>query len=181
MDEERRRRIEEAIRAVRVSGKAPLESAPAIPAAPLAPSPAAHGVDLAQLEARTRAGARWFYWIGGLSLINSIVSLAGSNWSFVIGLGITQVIDAAAGHGDPDGMGIALGLDVLVVGGFVVLGRLAEGGRSWSFVTGLLLYVLDSLIWVLVGDWVPVAFHAFALLCIFNGLQAARQLRALAG
>ena len=39
-----------------------------------------------------QSGARWFYWIAGLSLINAIAAAANSNWSFLAGLGITQFI-----------------------------------------------------------------------------------------
>ena len=43
---------------------------------------------------RAKSGANWFYWIAGLSLINSIVFLFGGNLSFIAGLGITQMLNA---------------------------------------------------------------------------------------
>src|SRR5947209_1342499 len=39
-------------------------------------------------------GARWFYWIVGLSLVNSLLALGGAQIRFVFGLGITQIFDA---------------------------------------------------------------------------------------
>ena len=48
------------------------------------------------LRAQMQSGARWFYWIAGLSLINSIAAVSGSNWSFLAGLGITQLISGFA-------------------------------------------------------------------------------------
>ena len=43
-----------------------------------------------------KGGASNFYWIGGLSIINSFILLVGGNWSFFIGLGVTQLIDGVA-------------------------------------------------------------------------------------
>lgn len=50
-----------------------------------------------ELETRLNSGAGWFYWIAGLSLLNSIIMLSGSDLYFVIGLGITQIIDVFIG------------------------------------------------------------------------------------
>ena len=46
-----------------------------------------------ELAAQTTNGASWFYWIAGLSAINSVVYLSGSDWSFLAGLGLTQLAD----------------------------------------------------------------------------------------
>ena len=52
--------------------------------------------EIAQYEKRFRSGASWFYWIAGLSIVNSLVVHLQGQWAFVIGLGITQIIDAVA-------------------------------------------------------------------------------------
>ena len=41
----------------------------------------------------------------------------------------------------------------------------------------MVLYALDGLLFLLVGDWISIAFHAFALVCIGKGYQALRTLR----
>ena len=41
----------------------------------------------------------------------------------------------------------------------------------------MVLYALDGLLFLLVGDWISIAFHAFALVCIGKGYQALRSLR----
>ena len=46
-----------------------------------------------QTEAAFKGGANWFFWIAGLSVINSLIITFGGEMSFVIGLGITQFID----------------------------------------------------------------------------------------
>jgi hypothetical protein len=41
------------------------------------------------------------------------------------------------------------------------------------------LYALDGLLFLLVQDWLSLAFHAFALFCIFGGHSALKRLRQL--
>src|SRR4051794_33834386 len=60
----------------------PQPVAAAIPASPaIAGNPA--------LEKQIKSGADWFFWIAGLSLVNSFVALSGKGWGFILGLGIT--------------------------------------------------------------------------------------------
>jgi hypothetical protein len=42
----------------------------------------------------------------------------------------------------------------------------------------MIVYGVDGLIFVLIQDWIGVAFHAFAILMISRGLMAARRLAA---
>jgi hypothetical protein len=130
-----------------------------------------------QLQDRALSGARWFYWIAGLSLITSLVALSGSNWGFVLSLGVTQVIDGIAKVSGADGAGkaIALVLDLTIAGVFVVFGVLASKKLLWAFILGMVLFGLDALILVFVQDWIGVVFHAYALYCIFAGFQACRK------
>lgn len=134
-----------------------------------------------------RGGANWFFWIAGLSLVNSIVILVGGGWSFVVGLGITQVFDAVAAAAVEEGMagasgtvlGIVFLLDLAVAGVFVLFGVLARKGYVWAFVVGMVLYGLDGLLFLLVQDWLSIAFHAFALVGLFGGLSAWKKLQAM--
>ena len=48
--------------------------------------------------------------------------------------------------------------------------------QAWSFITGMVLYGLDGLIYLAIGDLFPVAFHAFALWGIFRGYKAMKEL-----
>jgi len=128
------------------------------------------------LERRRRSGARWFFWVAALSLVNSVATLEGQRWRFVIGLGITQLADglvARTGHGV---VAVAV-IDAAFVGGFVLLGRFALQGKRWAFVVGALFYAVDGLMFVAVGDWVGVAFHAFVVVMVVRGFDAARRLR----
>jgi hypothetical protein len=66
--------------------------------------------------------------------------------------------------------------DVCLVGGFFLLGRFAVRGSSWAFLVGIGVYTLDGLIFLVTHDWIGLALHAFVLVMIVKGLQAARQL-----
>lgn len=135
------------------------------------------------LERRMLSGANWFFWIAGLSLINSIIMLSNGRWSFLAGLGITQIIDAlanqAAGELGSGATVIALIMDIIVAGVFVLFGFMARKRQGWAFITGMVLYGLDGLLFLLAQSWLSIAFHAFALYCIYQGLRAHNQLKEL--
>ncbi len=152
---------------------------PPSPPAPVA-APTGPRVDPMKLASMVKSGARWFYWIAGLSVVNSISMLSGSSWRFIIGLGITQVFDELGGELGGSGRLVVLVLDLLAAGVFVFFGAFAAGRQTWAFIVGMTLYALDGLILVVAADWLSVAFHAFALFCIFAGLRANQRLRALA-
>lgn len=135
------------------------------------------------LRAQMQSGARWFYWIAGLSLINSIASVSGSNWSFMAGLGITQLISGFALGLSEDVGGsvnvIAFMLDILVAAFFVSLGVWANKGDTWAFILGLVVYALDGIIFMVFQLWFSLAFHAFVLYSLYKGLAANRKLKQL--
>lgn len=54
------------------------------------PASVTGSVDQQQLERHSRIGARWFYWVAGVSLVNTVVALAGQHWRLIIGLGATS-------------------------------------------------------------------------------------------
>ena len=45
------------------------------------------------------SGAGWFYWIAGLTLVNTFGMLSGTNSRFALGLGVTLIADALAIRG----------------------------------------------------------------------------------
>lgn len=133
------------------------------------------------LESQQRNGSGWFYWIAGLSMITAILQITGSDINFVVGLGVTLVIAAVAAASDknvsPEAAiiikAIAIGLCALVSAFFPGLGFFARRGHVWAFVAGMLLYLLDGLIYLAVGSWMSVGFHGFVLIYLFNGCKAA--------
>jgi hypothetical protein len=152
-------------------------SAPAASPPALSAAVAAAGPDAALL-AQLKSGASWYYWVAALSLVNSIVAFTGSDWRFIIGLGITQIFDGIGQELAGAGRFVALALDLAAAGVFVLFGVFANKGHLWAFITGMILFALDGLIFLLVQDWIGVAFHVFVLYCLFRGAQACRQLKA---
>jgi len=135
-----------------------------------------------ELEKRIKSGGSWFYWIAALTLTNSIIVLAGSDWSFVLGLSITQMIDGAvvtfAGKDSSLIFKlIAFLVDLIAVGLFVFLGVQAGRKQTWAFVVGVTLYGLDTLLTLLSLSIVSIGIHGWALFCLAVGLKAAQQWR----
>ena len=130
--------------------------------------------ELAQRLPGFQSGARWFWWIAGLSAVNVACDLAHANVNFVLGLAFTLI---ALGMFAAN-IGAALVVDVLFIGGFWFIGQQAQKGRTWAFAAGVVVYLLDGLIYLKYQDWMPVAFHALALFYIgmaFMSLQEAKK------
>jgi len=129
-----------------------------------------------RLHQQAAGGARWFYWIAGLSFINAIIHAGGSTATFLIGLGITQVISAIAHDAGSAANAVGLALNAFVAGIFVIFGVFAVKRHSWAFVLGMILYALDGLLLLLVMDVAGIVFHGLALFFIFKGLKASNVL-----
>lgn len=126
------------------------------------------------------SGAAWFFWIAALSFINALVVVFQGQWSFLVGLGITQLISGfASGLSTDLGVGVtivAFALNLIVLLICVGFGLFARKGHTWAFIVGMILYALDGLIFLLVSDWLSVGFHAFVLYSLYRGLDASRRL-----
>ncbi len=137
-----------------------------------------------KLERRFNEGANWFFWIAGLSLINSIILFVGGKWNFLIGLGIPQVIygislGIAKEVGPDTGIVILIivfAVDVIIAGVFVLFGILAKHYK-WGFIVGMIVYALDGLIFLIVPDFLSIGFHLFVLYGLYNGLKAFGQIK----
>jgi hypothetical protein len=151
----------------------------------LSPEPEQEKINVSDYELinQAKGGASWFYWIAGLSIVNTLIFFFGGNWSFFAGLGVTQIVDAVVlfmtGN---DGFSvlklIAVVFDLVVAGLFFLCGLWAHKFQTWAFVTGMILYLLDGLLLLVIGAYLPAAFHAFALFMIFRGFSAARKINA---
>src|SRR5215831_12806117 len=112
------------------------------------------------LDGRVRNGANWFFWIAGLSLLNSAIYVSGNKWTFVIGLATTQLIDGFM-NGLTRSLGsswavfrvIGLVIDLCIAGAFVLLGYFVRKRIRWPIMTGLILYSIDGLITLSFQDW----------------------------
>lgn len=158
----------------------------AVSSAPEITSSGANRAQLAALEHQGLTGARWFYWIAALSLVNSAIQLGGADRHFVIGLGSTQIVGAiadAVAQQNPAiatiAKGIGFGINCFCAIVVALFGWLCTRRYTAAFVIGMTLYFLDGLIFLLFFDLLSVGFHGFALYCIWSGLSAFRKLNAL--
>jgi hypothetical protein len=122
-------------------------------------------------DARTRItnGANWFYWVAGLSVINSLVAHNDSGFNFVVGLGITQLFDGiTAGTAAAP---LALAIDALLLGTCALVGYYARISQG-VYVTGMVLYTLDTLLFLLFRDPLGLGFHVYALYSMYCGVRA---------
>jgi hypothetical protein len=160
-----------------------------------APADLAHSRAVQRLTWRMLGGANWFFWIAGLSMLNSILGLLKIDLHFTLGLWATQFFDAWGSKIGGPGPVFALIFDVTAVGLLLVVGLLARQGQGWIFVLGLGLYLLDTLL--LLGWAVPLlrqgaapeelrailiggAIHIYAVYRIFQGWQACQTIDMLA-
>lgn len=134
-------------------------------------------MDRLRLEQAAKSGARWFYWVAGLSALNSLAVWLRLGWSFSIGLGLTQVIDAFGSQLGTLGAVSAVVLDLVLVCVFAAMGYLAQSHRP-AYVVGGALYALDALLVLAFHDVLGAGFHVFALFFITQGYRATRTLAA---
>ena len=151
-----------------------MASAGTAPARVPAPTSAPNAV----AAARVVSGAKWFYWIAALSMVNSLVAVFGGNFHFVLGLGITSVVDEVARRAGSAGTVLDFVINGFVAGVFVVFGMFAVKSQKWAFYLGMGLYVLDGLLLLIGQDILSVGFHAYALFYIYRGLAAVNQVQA---
>ena len=92
--------------------------------------------------AAMRRGANWFYWIAGLSAVNSLIFALGGKVSFIIGLCYTQIVDAfsdaAVASGGPTFLrALAMVFNIAIVGFFALVGYYANRSFKTAFMIGI--------------------------------------------
>jgi hypothetical protein len=132
----------------------------------------------ANLAALRRRGASWFGTIGALSVVNYALIHFHAGIYFIFSLGITSIVTQLSENDRLGFHGSALPFvfTFLAYLGARFLGKMATAGHSWAFVTGMALYALDGMIFAYLKSWPEVAFHAWALFCIYQGLKANQEL-----
>ncbi len=159
------------------------------------PVPAVHAVPhdavVRELFARGKNGAAWFYWIAGLSIVNTVMVLAEGGRRFALGLVVTMVGDAVAAKalkpgGEMSLLLVALAFNAFVLGLFIVCGRLSQRRMLSIYALGMVLYLLDAIFSFMLsgfmrtgGGFIGIGIHAYALWSMWSGFVAYRQLNVL--
>jgi|GEM_PF-1765868 len=127
----------------------------------------------------------YFYYIAGISLINSLLFIFG--FGFYGSLGITTVITGIAKYiaeTVAGGTGVAFIINLIgffinaVIAGIVALfGYLSSRGHGWVYVVGMIAYTVDALIMLWLGDWIEVLIHLYFLYLLWKGWSLLRKAR----
>jgi len=138
-------------------------------------SPSANPTALVEQKLRAeqivKNGAGWFLAIAGLSILNSVLTMSGTNFHFIFGLGITTIVDAIGRQSGSTGSVLSLVVNLFIAGVFLLFWNFARRGEKWAFLAGMGLYAVDGLILLPFKDILGVAFHAYALFRIYSGMQ----------
>lgn len=134
-----------------------------------------------KLEKQIDDSSNLFLVIAVFSIINTAISIADLNLNFMLGLGITQLIDAygdlyARGTGSSMPLVLSFLADGLVVSIFLLLGYFSKKRKNWAFIVGMILYAADTLVFIRYIGAINFVFHAFALGITFKGFDANRML-----
>lgn len=135
-------------------------------------------VERYKAEQMLKSAAGWFWWIGGLSVVNSVIAGTGKEFTFTFGLGISQLGDALIAQKSPIlyliGFFMSYGFAFL----FFFLAWLARH-TPVALPIGMVVYALDALVFLVAQDWFGLGFHVFALFLIQTGYVAYKRAVAL--
>ena len=119
--------------------------------------------DVADPRNSIRRGGNWFYWVAGLSVVNSIIALSGGHVTFLAGLALSQIADAYAAHLGFVGPYFSIEIAVVIAVFLCGFGYLASHGSRAALITGMILYALDGVVFLLFSAYLPALFHGYVL------------------
>jgi hypothetical protein len=128
------------------------------------------GYDQEIMRDKIRSSGKWFFWISILSLVNIVFLFSGVDKIFVLGMSLPFFINAIFQgiFSIPTVFGIIM--NILFIGFFVLMGFLSINHYKTGFIIGLIIYFIDTLIFIVFMQWIPIAFHILALVMITRGL-----------
>lgn len=119
--------------------------------------------------------ASWFLWIAILSACNIIALIFNQNLQFLGGLGINYailgVMDGIRKVSGVDLMPLGFFLTFVVSGLFLWIWTKSKKENQKVFLTGLIIYGIDTVLFVFTKEWFNLAFHIFAFWLLFAGYR----------
>jgi hypothetical protein len=122
-------------------------------------------VDKAALS--VRKASYWFFGIAAFSLINTL--LVNQGMYFSLGLSLNKFVGDVVAQSTG---AITYIPDIVAAGLFIVLGFFSIRIQRWAFMAGLIIYLVDALIYIVFEEWVALALHGYILYRLFLGLRA---------
>ncbi|WP_068471602.1 hypothetical protein [Saccharicrinis aurantiacus] len=125
-------------------------------------------------EKQIKSAASWFFWIAGLTLMNSIYQYLDCGQIFIFGVGLNQIIEAALYESSEVKSILFLIPSILTSGIFVLIGVKARKKIKGAFLAGLIIYSIDSLLYLSVGGYLSFGLHCFVLFMVYKTLEASK-------
>lgn len=124
--------------------------------------------------ARMNNAAGWFFWIAGFSVVNTVVAMFNGDWRFIIAPAGTMFLDVfAMDTKNMTARAVIFGISLLIAGVYLLFGVLARKGNKGAFITGLVIYALDTLLLFLdKALLIHLVFHAWAIFALVGGIKA---------
>lgn len=119
-------------------------------------------------------GAKWFYWIAGFSVLNTMGVILKFNGTFVVGLGVNILFDIFAYNYQ---LFALYTLSFIMSALFGVIGYFSLKRYSWIYLAGIILYVLDTILCLYIRDFFMAGFHVVALFNLIKGFAALKGLQ----
>ena len=133
-------------------------------------------VDIEARDALRLGAPAWFLWIAIFSIVNITAFAFGQHVNFLLGLGINfAVLGAFGAAGEELGRNLMLYAYVLAYlfsALFIWFWYKSKRGSRAVYFTGMIIYVIDTLLLVVARDWWSVGVHLFALLFLHFGYMA---------
>ncbi len=129
-----------------------------------------------------KSGANWFFWLGGFSIINSLIVYYFGTPNSMVAFGVTRWLDGTSGRLTAEGFVPPmhtpdLVVNLIIAAAFAGFGYVARKGSDLAFVVGIFLYVIDSLLVIGLRDFFAFGFHLVGLYFIARGLLGSRHMR----
>jgi len=125
--------------------------------------------EIQQVKYNSNNSYVWFYIIGILSMLNTIILAIHTGYRFIFGLGITQIMDTFTFLITSNYKTVAIILSFIIAGIFIILGYQARQKKQGAFLAGLILYGLDSIIFIAAMDLRSSIFHLFVFIILIRG------------
>ncbi len=138
----------------------------------------------AKVDSGVKNGANWLFAIGGLSIVNTLLTGFGFNFNFIVGLGITGLIDAIfydISRANFIFFFVNLTLNIMISSAFFILGAYAKKAQAWAFIVAMIFYGFDTFLLFFVEFWSAMIFHIFGLVGIYFGYKSLRSLEYSSG
>jgi hypothetical protein len=144
------------------------------PAATTYRPPVAQPVGTAQAQPHSHKAGNLFFLIAALSVMNTILALAGAPIAMALGLGITRVFDSPVRQGGATGP--AMVINFVVVGVFALIGYFARQGSRAAILIGMILYAADTASLFLFTPIliISILIHGYFLFALFGAYRTTR-------